>query len=83
MTQAAERVEFRIDRLSEAGERILVPTPALSGAYGGGLIYDALGSYERVWQGAVAIGLVAGALQITAGRPGPRPSQPALLAATG
>ena len=44
------------------------------GAYGGGLIYDALGSYERAWQAAVAIGLVAGALQITAGRPGPRPS---------
>ena len=40
------------------------------GAYAGGLIYDGLGSYERAWQGAVAIGLIAGALQITAGRPG-------------
>lgn len=39
------------------------------GAYAGGLIYDNLGSYERAWQGAVAIGLVAGAAQITFGRP--------------
>lgn len=39
------------------------------GAYAGGLIYDSLGSYERAWQGAVAIGLVAGAAQITFGRP--------------
>ncbi len=46
------------------------------GAYAGGLIYDALGSYDRAWQAAVAIGLVAGALQITAGRPGRRPGQP-------
>lgn len=39
------------------------------GAWGGGLIYDALGSYDRAWQGAVAIGLIAGAAQITLGRP--------------
>lgn len=37
------------------------------GAYGGGLIYDALGSYTRAWQAAVAVGLVAGACQITFG----------------
>ncbi len=42
------------------------------GAWAGGLIYDALGSYERAWQGAVAIGLIAGAVQITFGAPGGR-----------
>ena len=42
------------------------------GAYAGGLIYDGLGSYERAWQAAVAIGLLAGAAQISFGRPGSR-----------
>jgi len=35
------------------------------GAWGGGLIYSTLGSYDRAWQGAVAIGLIAGAFQMT------------------
>jgi predicted MFS family arabinose efflux permease len=35
------------------------------GAYGGGLIYSALGSYEWAWKGAVAIGIVAGLFQMT------------------
>ena len=35
------------------------------GAYGGGLIYGALGSYEWAWKGAVAIGIVAGLFQMT------------------
>ena len=39
------------------------------GAWAGGLIYDGLGSYDRAWQAAVAIGLIAGAMQITFGRP--------------
>jgi predicted MFS family arabinose efflux permease len=34
------------------------------GAYGGGLIYGALGSYEWAWKGAVAIGIVAGLAQM-------------------
>jgi predicted MFS family arabinose efflux permease len=34
------------------------------GAYGGGLIYGALGSYEWAWKGAVAIGIVAGLFQM-------------------
>src|SRR3954452_17363567 len=34
------------------------------GAWGGGLIYDALGSYDRAWQIGVVIGLMAGAVQI-------------------
>ena len=35
------------------------------GAYGGGVIYSALGSYEWAWKGAVAIGIVAGIFQMT------------------
>lgn len=35
------------------------------GAWGGGLIYTSLGSYEWAWKGAVIIGLLAGALQMT------------------
>lgn len=34
------------------------------GAWGGGLIYDALGSYDRAWQAAVIIGLIAGVAQM-------------------
>jgi predicted MFS family arabinose efflux permease len=35
------------------------------GAWGGGLIYSRLGSYDLAWQGAVAIGLAAGLFQMT------------------
>jgi len=35
------------------------------GAFGGGLIYDRLGSYDLAWRLAVAIGLVAGLVQVT------------------
>ena len=35
------------------------------GAWGGGVIFQALGSYDRAWQAAVAIGLIAGAFQLT------------------
>lgn len=43
------------------------------GAWGGGLIYSSLGSYEWAWKGAVAIGLIAGAIQMTMNdRPAPR-----------
>lgn len=34
------------------------------GAWGGGLIYSSLGSYEWAWKGAVAIGLAAGIAQM-------------------
>ena len=34
------------------------------GAWGGGLIYDALGSYDLAWKSAVAIGLIAGVSQL-------------------
>ncbi len=35
------------------------------GAYGGGLLYGAMGNYTLAWQGAVAIGVVAGLFQMT------------------
>lgn len=35
------------------------------GAYGGGLLYSAMGNYTLAWQGAVAIGVVAGLFQMT------------------
>jgi predicted MFS family arabinose efflux permease len=35
------------------------------GAWGGGLIYSMLGSYDLAWKGAVAIGLAAGLFQMT------------------
>jgi predicted MFS family arabinose efflux permease len=34
------------------------------GAYGGGLIYDALGSYNMAWRIGVALGLTAGIVQV-------------------
>ena len=43
------------------------------GAWGGGLLYDALGSYDRAWQSAVVVGLIAGIAQIFMDdRPTPR-----------
>jgi predicted MFS family arabinose efflux permease len=43
------------------------------GAWGGGLIFDTLGSYDRAWQIGVLIGFAAGVLQILAGGPARRP----------
>jgi predicted MFS family arabinose efflux permease len=34
------------------------------GAYGGGLIFDALGSYTLAWRIGVAVGLAAGIIQM-------------------
>ncbi|MCP9628494.1 MFS transporter [Rhodopseudomonas palustris] len=34
------------------------------GAWGGGMIYDHLGNYDRAWQAAVLIGLIAGTAQM-------------------
>jgi MFS family permease len=39
------------------------------GAWGGGRIFDALGSYDRAWQTGVLIGFAAGLIQILAGGP--------------
>ena len=41
------------------------------GAWGGGLVYDAFGSYDHAWQFGVFIGLIAGTAQLlTDDRPG-------------
>ena len=34
------------------------------GAFGGGLVYDKLGSYNAAWQAGVALGLAAGVVQV-------------------
>jgi predicted MFS family arabinose efflux permease len=39
------------------------------GTWGGGLIFDLSGSYERAWQIGVVIGFAAGVIQIVAGGP--------------
>ncbi|HEX2891436.1 MFS transporter [Vineibacter terrae] len=49
------------------------------GAYGGGLLYDALGSYTMAWRIGVALGLAGGIIQITFALI--RPSQPPMLKA--
>ncbi len=47
------------------------------GAYGGGLIYDALGSYTLAWRIGVALGLAAGIIQVAFALL--RPTRPPLL----
>ena len=43
------------------------------GAWGGGLIYSSLGSYEWAWKSAVLVGIVAGVAQMLMDvRPSPR-----------
>ncbi|MGY3608536.1 MULTISPECIES: MFS transporter [unclassified Bradyrhizobium] len=49
------------------------------GAYGGGLLYDALGSYTIAWRIGVALGLAGGIIQVAFALM--RPSQPPLLKA--
>jgi predicted MFS family arabinose efflux permease len=50
------------------------------GAYGGGLIYDALGSYTMAWRIGVALGLAGGIIQVAFALI--RPSEPPMVAAT-
>jgi MFS family permease len=45
------------------------------GAWGGGLIFDVTGSYDRAWQIGVLIGFTAGIVQIFAGGPTRRRDQ--------
>jgi MFS family permease len=42
------------------------------GTWGGGLIFDLLGSYDRAWQIGATIGFAAGVIQILAGGPAKR-----------
>ena len=48
------------------------------GAYGGGLLFDALGSYDLAWRLGVGMGLTAGTVQIVAAlmTPGPAGTAP-------
>ena len=41
------------------------------GAFGGGLLFDALGSYDLAWKLGVGMGLVAGTVQVLMGLPRP------------
>jgi hypothetical protein len=49
------------------------------GAWGGGLIFTATGSYDTAWKIGVLIGLTAGVIQILAGGPSRRPG-PTIIA---
>ncbi len=51
------------------------------GAYGGGLVYDALGSYNRAWQFGVAVGLAAGIVQMSFALARPPQAKPPLAVA--
>ena len=42
------------------------------GAFGGGVLFDALGSYDLGWRLAVGLGLTAGAVQIASALAMPR-----------
>lgn len=44
-------------------------TGSVIGAWGGGLIFDAFGSYDRAWQIGVIVGALAGTAQILFGGP--------------
>jgi len=50
------------------------PLGSFLGAYGGGLIYDSLGSYTMAWRIGVALGLAGGIVQVAFALV--RPSQP-------
>ena len=53
------------------------------GAWGGGVIYSALGSYEWAWKSSVLVGLVAGVVQMTMNlKPSPRLAGVAMPAAS-
>jgi predicted MFS family arabinose efflux permease len=49
------------------------------GAYGGGLVYDALGSYNLAWRIGVAVGLAAGIIQVAFALIRPTTSPPPVL----
>ena len=51
------------------------------GAYGGGLIFDALGSYSLAWRIGVAVGLTAGVVQVAFALVRPTAAPPVLKAA--
>jgi predicted MFS family arabinose efflux permease len=50
------------------------------GAWGGGMIYDHLGNYDRAWQAAVLIGIIAGCFQMLMNVRPPQPRDRGLVA---
>jgi predicted MFS family arabinose efflux permease len=54
---------------------------SFAGAYGGGLIYDTLGSYNMAWRIGVAVGLTAGIIQVAFALIKPTTSPPVLRTA--
>ncbi|RED29711.1 putative MFS family arabinose efflux permease [Rhodopseudomonas thermotolerans] len=52
------------------------------GAWGGGVIYDHLGNYDRAWQAAVLIGLIAGCAQMLMNVQPPRKRDELVVPAT-
>jgi predicted MFS family arabinose efflux permease len=54
---------------------------SFAGAYGGGLIYDTLGSYNMAWRIGVGVGLAAGIIQIAFALIRPTSSPPVLRTA--
>jgi predicted MFS family arabinose efflux permease len=56
-------------------------TGSVIGAWGGGLVFDAFGSYDRAWQFGVLVGVMAGTAQIMFGGPArPRANREPVLA---
>ena len=51
------------------------------GTWGGGVIVDLTGSYDRAWQIGTLIGFAAGVIQIVAGGPARRPDRMGVPAA--
>ena len=51
------------------------------GAFGGGLIYDAMGSYDLAWKFGVSLGLTAGAVQLAFARWRPPSKSQGVIAA--
>lgn len=49
---------------------------SVTGAYGGGLIYDLLGSYDMAWRFGVGLGLAAGVVQMAMAFHRPPPARP-------
>jgi MFS family permease len=51
---------------------------SFTGAYGGGILFDALGSYDLAWRIGVGLGLTAGVIQIAAALPRGPTRKPAI-----
>lgn len=61
----AELFELKWQAMLQGGAFMSHQLGSFVGAYGGGLIYDGVGSYRRAWQIGVSVGLAAGTIQLT------------------